>query len=298
MAYLSDVKPSRRSEPERNFIFQLMKLLAVFFLFFDCATAGTLPTPMSLDWGPQSYSFAGAAAAMVNNQDAFLTNPAGLVFFSGSGALQGSWQTMPGDQDHWTTSVVDGTHDLIGGFQFAESKVDDLSRQNFTITGSYKTPYGSFGISAHALKFGGVPSGRGWHFTNTIGILAPVGELFTIGIYSKSPYDLEDRHSQLPPSIHMAIMYAKASAFRVSFESGRRFRIPDQDWYYAAAGDILLQDYLAVRGGYRWEIKNERSFWSAGAALIAPKVEITGVYIRMNSGPPSNGYGFDLNFRF
>jgi hypothetical protein len=303
MTETSVVKSWHLAPAQRNKFSQCVRTFAqkIFFPALTClasAQAESLPTPASLDWGPTAYAFSGAAAAMANNQDAFLTNPAGLCYYSQLSVFGGSWQKMPGDQSTWTAGLVDGTHELVGGFHFAWNEIGSLTRNNYTLTTAYRTAYGAVGISIHALRFSGVPAGGGWHFTNSIGVLIPLSDMFTVGIYSKSPYDLESHHDQLPPSIHMAVMYSKTGTLRATFESGRRFRIPDQDWYYAAAGDFLLQDYLAVRGGYRWDHKTERSLWSLGGALIAPKVEITGTFVRATSGPKANGYGFDATFKF
>lgn len=287
-----------------NIFFQSLHDLVVKIIFIVCASgslgiyAESLPTPMSLDWGPSTCSLAGTAASLANNHDAFLTNPAGLFYYSGSSSFGGSWQSMTGDQSQWTAGLVDGTHDLIGGFQFAWGDIGSLTRRVYTVGSSYKTPYGIVGVSLHGYQFQGVPAGRGWHFSNSMGVLIPVGQLLSLGVYSKSPYDFQGAHDYLPPSVHLAIMYSKPGLIRASFESGRRFRVSNQDWYYAAAGDFLLQEYLAVRGGYRWEPRNEPSLWSLGLALIAPRIEIIGSFTRTTSGSQSNSFGVDTTFKF
>jgi len=55
-------------------------------LFPTLLSAESLPLPDSADWGVATYSFAGSAAAIASNQDSFLTNPAGLIYYRGLGA--------------------------------------------------------------------------------------------------------------------------------------------------------------------------------------------------------------------
>ncbi|MDB5036511.1 MAG: hypothetical protein JWQ35_39 [Bacteriovoracaceae bacterium] len=302
MIDLQVVKPLPPSRPKQNFFWQsLLKLGTYFtlslFLLQGLTKAASLPVPMNADWGPTTYSLAGAAAAIVSNHDSFLTNPAGIFYYSGQTSLGGMWEKMPGKLSNWSASVVDGSNDIVGGFQFADTNANGLIRQNYTLDTAYKTPYGAIGVSIHGVRLRGVEPGRGWHLTNSVGVIVPLGGIVTLGIYSKSPYDLEKDH-YFPPSIHMGVMYSKEGALRATFETGRRFRIEDQDWYYAVAGDILMQKYLAIRGGYRWDHEQGKSFWSMGGALLAPKIEMTGTYIRTTTGPKSNGYGFDVTFRF
>ncbi len=298
------VKPWRHWENQNNFIWQSSSRLGLFFLFFigflnlaESLEAAVHPAPPSIDWGASTYSFAGAAAAMTTNQDALQTNPAGLLYYQDLNSMGGGWLEMPGDADRWSVSLIDGGQPVIGGMQYAWANNGELDRQTITLGAAYKTPYGCLGISGHAHRFRGVSEGRGWMFTNSIGVLIPLIQSLAIGIYSKSPYDFE-KDKYLPPSWHFGVMYQYPQLLRASFEAGKKFQTGKDDWHYIVAGDILVQEYFAIRGGHRWDEDPERSFWSAGLALIAQKIEIAGVFVQTTGKKQSKGMGFDINLKF
>lgn len=268
-------------------------------IFWCCAASPNYGNqlPPFADWGPNTASLAGNSAAMVSNHDAMLTNPAGLIYLKGSNSLGGGWGRLPEKTSAWSVSLADASSDIMMGFHYSWADMNEINRQMYTISAVYGTSYGALGVSAHAIKLQNVDEGRGWHFTNSLGIFAPLGNSLALGIYSRSPYDFE-KDRILPPSIHMGLLLQIPKTLRAHFESGRQFGIPNQDWYYSTACDLLFQEYFSVRGGYRWDHESGRSLWSVGGAILAPKIEIIGYFLETADARASSGFGFEALVKF
>lgn len=283
------------------FKFQYLVLFCVLALTAEAAWGQALPTPQIVDYGPNSIAVGGSSAAIVSNHDAFLTNPANLFYLAGKYSAGGNYQRLPHNTTNWSADIVDGTNGVIGGFQFqsAENK-GQFTRHAYTLSAAYKTNYGSLGASVHAMRFSDIPpgnAGNGWHFTNTTGVFIPLGDSLAIGSYGRSVLDFE-KDKQLPPTVHMAIVYTSQNILRATFEADRRWRAPNQDWNYSTGGELLLSQYYVVRGGYHVDYSNEDSYWSSGVSLLAPKMEVSGSFIRTATGKHTNGFGVDTFLRF
>jgi len=272
-------------------------IISVAFFFDPSARAASLPLPDRTDFGPTTLTLGGAAAALTTAHDAFMTNPATLVFFQGFDSIGSSWQILPKDESHWSVSVADGTRGVTGGFQFQWADVQEARRLNLAVGAAYKTPWGSVGVTGHTLRIRGVDVDRGWHFTDSIGIFIPLFGGLTLGAYSKSPFDFND-HRRFPTSLHMGAGYSYPGSFRVAFESDRRFRLNHQSWNYSVGGDILPIDYIALRGGYHWDRTEQFSYWAAGLILVAPRIEVAGSFLRKVNGETGNGFSADFFLKF
>lgn len=259
--------------------------------------AQNLPLPERLDWGTTTWSMGGAGAASVSDYDAITTNPAGLVFYKGKGALGGHWQQLPEDYSQWGISSIDGNQVLLTGFNYSMANYSDIRRQALTLSAAYPTPYGSLGFGGQAVYLTGLRPNKGWHFTSFGGVLIPVFGGFSIGAYGKSFGDFSD-DSKFPPSAHVGAMYSIPQALRLAFDADRRFKVRQQDWNYSAGGDVLMKEYFGIRGGYHWNNSTEYDFWTVGLSIIAPKIELSGYYLRKVSGAAGNGMGFKAESRF
>lgn len=271
----------------------LCLLLLVFGPLPVFAASGSHPFPLESDWGPFTYSVGGASAAVASNTDAITTNPAGLSLLQGSGLAGGQYLRMPLGQNRWGISVVDGSNDIVGGFRFYWDESNGGVKKKFTTALAYRLPFAVIGVSGHVVHFSDMASGNGWHFTHSVGFLSPLGAGFSIGAFINSLYDLEkDLH--IPPSAHFGALYTYPQFFRIAFDADRRLYIDNQDWNYSIGGDFLVNEFFAVRSGYRWAHDINHSFWTAGAAMLAPKLHVSGFFMRTVDEHPENGFGFDV----
>ncbi len=292
MRPLSSVKTCRFFSPQAA----LPALLAGLVLLAFSESAYSLPTPPTADWGPSTLSFGGAGAGLSVDHDAFLTNPANLAYFQNTNSVGGSWQNLPRDEQRWSVSLVDGKLPAVAGFHFTWNDYGPSQRHAYTLGGAYKTAYGAFGATAQALNFSSVARGNGWHFTGSIGVLIPAAYGISLAIYSRHLLDTES-NTQLPPDVHMALLYIYPEMVRFSFESDRRFVLAGQDWNYSLGADLLFKKYFAVRGGYRFDRSGSDDFFSVGAAVLGPKMEITAAFTRTTERKAVNGLAFGASFK-
>lgn len=266
-------------------------------LNFSDVRAQSLPYPDSLDWGVSSLALGGAHTASTYNSDAFLGNPAGLVFFENKSSIGGGWLNLPRSQNSWNLSIIDGTRGVIGGFHFNWANVAGSNRQSYTLGAAYKTKYGSIGQTIQIYRFSGLTGpGDGWYLTHSTGILVPVSMGIALAMHAKSYIDQHD-NSKIPPSVHMGVVYSK-NQFRASFQTDRRFGISNQDWNYSFGGDLIFMKYFGARAGYRWDNSTNFSYYSFGASFVGPKIEVGSFFLRTLDGRTTNGYGFDTTLRF
>ncbi|MBN8555110.1 MAG: hypothetical protein J0L93_06685 [Deltaproteobacteria bacterium] len=279
---------------------KLAPALAIIYVFLKTSTVlatEELPFSDMADWGPTTFMMGGASAASSSDHDAFLNNPAGLMYYERRYSIGGHYLETAREQTSYSASTIDGNKGVLSGFHFGSVSYGRPKRQSYTLAVAYKTPYGALGVSTSALRFTGVSPGKGWHFSGTMGVLIPVAYQISIGGSVKSVLDRE-KNTQLPPQVKMGIMYSNPNQIRVAFDADRRFNIHNQDWNYSLGGDYLMKNYFAVRGGYHWNHSTDYSFYSAGGGIVSPKFEIYGMYMRTTSGPDSNGYGVNAQLLF
>lgn len=269
-------------------------ILSCFFILSNtCAQI----FPKRADWGPTTWALGGGAAASAANQDAILTNPAGLVYFEHKSSMGGAFLQLPLEERHWRVALVDGTQGLIGAFQFDWNDQAMSIRKTYTLSTAYQTPYGAYGVSFQTVQFDKVIEGEGWHYTGSAGALVPVGLGFSLGVYGKSFLDLEKDH-HFPPSLHVGLLYTYPETIRISVEANKAFRVSGQNWNYSFGADCLVYQYFTLRGGYHSDHSNEYSFGSAGVGILGSKTEIAATYIRPLSTPSDHGFGVDLTLKF
>src|SRR4051812_17170198 len=112
MASQSTVKPSRKVTQKclKQAPCWLQSLLLLITITLPSLTLSqTLPFPQAADWGSSVFGLAGAGAAAASNQDAFNTNPGGLVYLKGKNSAGASWQSLPRDHSRYTGHLADGT---------------------------------------------------------------------------------------------------------------------------------------------------------------------------------------------
>jgi len=277
-------------------LFQVLTLSVV--LLHSLPLSGqSLPAPELLNWGPSTVVLGGTGAAASNNHDALLTNPANLIFLQGKRSLGGYWQWLPGDNSGWSVSVIDGASQLISGVQFTLSEFGPSKRLGITLGSSYKLRHFSVGVSTSSFRFSHLTEGNGWHFVNSAGILYPVASGIAVGFYAKNFADFE-KSSQFPPSIHFGALFTQPERLQLSFQADRRYKQPQQDWNFSWGADILFYQFYALRGGVHWNNSTDFSYWSIGGAVLGPRAEISGYYMKPLEGKSAHGAGFDLTFKF
>lgn len=262
------------------------------------AAAAAHPTSIQSYWNAGSYSRGGTSAAIASPLDALSSNPAALGLLTSRGGFGGEFLRLPNDQQRWSVSMIDGSNAIIGGFLFAWNEANGSDKQQFTGSLAYKLPLAIVGGSAHVIRLENFAGNNGWHFTQSIGALAPLAYGLSIGAYAFAPYDFE-KNTVLPPSGHLGVLYTYPQLLKIAFDADRRFLTSTgQDWNYSLGGDVLVHEFVALRGGHHWAHKKGESFWSSGIALIAPKIDISGFFMQTTTSSTKSGYGFDVYLKF
>lgn len=256
-----------------------------------------LQLPSWVDWGPTSWALGGAGVPAASNLDAFGVNPAGLSYFHGQGVGGGYWLEIPGLERSWGAGMVDGQKGITGGVQYADLEMNHLRRQAYNIAATYQTQAMAFGVTAHGYRYSGSEIDTQWKFTQTLGVLIPFSKSLTFGASAKALIDRVESEA-IPPELSFGLLYTMPEQFRVSLQTDRRLRIPDQEWNFSAGAEFLTQEFFLVRGGYRWDRTTGQSFISGGMALHSPKLELAAFALRYMEEPNDIGFGFDTHFRF
>jgi len=275
-------------------VWRLPGLLLAIFLWAQSSHA--LPFSERLDWGAHNYGMGGGSAAALGSADGFMTNPATLGYYYGKSYLGGSYQLLPEDLSSWTTSLLDGSGGLVGGFSFQWADAGSARRQTYTVAAAYKTERVWLGASIYAHRFTGVRPGKGWHYSGASGIYIPVPGGLSLGAYGKNFLDTEKDH-HLPPSVNIGLAYLIPQTARAVVETSRRFAIANQDWNVSSGLEVLMHEHFSMRGGYHWNRSDEDSFWSVGASMSGPKVDASFTFHQTRENP-SQGYSFDFGLKF
>lgn len=275
-------------------LFRFLSIL-LFSSVFSSIYAQALPTRSN--WGSNAWGRGGATVASAFNDDAFLNNPAGLVRYYGNGAMGGYWMDLPEGQEKWNVHLIDGKRNVVGGLSFDWTELGGVRRMGISPGAAYKTDYGSFGVSMNIFEFKGLGEDNGWAFSETMGVFVPIGGGAAIAASINSFLDSTE-DTIIPPELRTGFLYRKENLFLFSFQADRRFEVPNQDWNYSFGVDLLVKEFYAIRGGYRMENTDDKgSFWSVGAVLKAPKMEIGGFYTKLMDRS-SDGFGFSTSLLF
>lgn len=250
----------------------------------------------SLD-GSLTQSRAGSGVANESDLDSFTTNPAGMIFSSGRGSSGGGYFVDTANMSKWSVGLVDGRKAVIGGLRYDYTSLGDADRQGIHTGASYRTKYGSMGATFSTYYFDGLTEHNGWHFTQSLGIIAPVAYGFTIGIAGHSFLD-KAPDALLNPTLAVGLSYQKSKVFKLSFQADRRFELEGQDFNYSFSNDLILKRFFVIRTGYRWDNSTDDSYFTTGIALEAPRMHLSGHYARAVEGDQDQGFGGKLIYFF
>lgn len=283
--------------PERVKTPQVSRLLILLILpLFLSGKTHASAFPERADWGALNYGMGGASAAIPGSADGFTTNPATLSAYQGKSFLGGSYQLLPHDLSSWSTTILDGTSGLVGGFQFQWVDAGDPQRHSYTVAAAYRTEMLWVGASIYAQQFNSVRPGKGWHLSGSSGIYIPVPGGLSLGVYGKNFLDKENDH-ELPPSVNIGLAYVVPQTLRAVVETSRRFALPNQNWNLSSGLELLLHEFFALKGGYHWNRSHEDSFWSVGGAVNGPKADASFTFHQTRKNA-AQGYSFDLGLKF
>lgn len=271
-------------------------LLLSYFLVFISLPATAQTFSERSDWGPTNYALGGTTATAFPHTSGFLTNPATLGSFSGSSAFGADYQLLPRDLSSWSISVIDGTNGIVGGAQFHWVDEQRARRQTYSGGLAYRSNWIWLGTSANIYNYSKLSPGSGWHFSGGAGFLIPVPGGLTFGAYGKNFLDRE-KDTYLPPTFGGGATYVVPQVARISIETSKRFSIPGQGWNVSSGMEYLMKDYFSLRGGYHWNRSHEDSFWSAGAALAAPKINLAFTFSQTTKRI-AQGYSFEAFIKF
>jgi hypothetical protein len=275
-----------------------MKPFLWIFLGFSMVTFPLLAAPPAIesDYGLNSLMLSGAYSTGGLDMDAFRGNPAVMAYRFGQSGFGGGWQKNPSAGSSWQVAMIDGARSLVNGLHFQWWEQGSVERKGFTLGGAYRTPYGTAGLSSSLLHFSGFPKGNGWHLTTAAGILTPALHGLTLGISVKNLIDRAEK-TLLPPELAMGINFHQ-EFFGLHFQADRRFAIDDAEWSFSTAGEVVMREFFALKGGYRFERSADPSFYSLGLGIIAPKIDLSAVITRSTGAQARWGYGFHCLFLF
>lgn len=264
----------------------------------DLIYAQSMPYPQRSLWGSSAFAMGGAAAATFSGMDFFSLNPAGIAFYRGKSAAGGAYSLLPEDLDSWSLSVVDGVSAVNAGVQFKWTNFGESSRKQYQMAIAYPTSWGSFGVGVHSEQIKGVSgAGNGWHFTSSFGFLIQPGQGLAVGGSILSILDREE-DSFYPPLLRLGASFHYPSTFRVAFDAFRKFNQAHQDWNYSTGLEIFWAEWLGTTAGYHFNHSDEKSFWSAGAFLRAPRVDLGATYHQYTDSSSSRGFTTELTVKF
>lgn len=246
-------------------------------------------------WSPSAWGRGGAEVAWADPIDGLSANPALLVLAKGKNALGGDWGMLAKGIDRWSVGIADGKNKVVGGFRFDWIDEGRPTRHGYHAAGAYQTTYGAFGASIDVYSFDDLAKNNGWHFTNTVGIYAPVAYGISIGIRGRSFLDTAS-DTVLPPEIAAGLAYRYENVFIFQFQADRRFEIPNQDFNYSFGVDLMSKKFFAARSGFHWADKKEDQLWTVGAGIEAPRSSISAYFSRHLHGSDKNGFGFRMTF--
>ena len=278
--------------------FGILGFLSFGFYFFSIASARAQVIPQYADWGAQTWGRAGVGAPLSQGLEAFSNNPAGLVRQLGRASFGGQYLNLPGNGSSWSLGLIDGLQEVIGGFNFQYHDQSPYSRQSYQLGAAYNTSYGAAGVTANIYRFAGSGApDKGWKVSQSVGLLIPLGFGFQIGGFGQAFFD-NIKASLQAPRMALGAAYDWPDLGRLGFQADRIFEVKNADWNYSMSAEIILQEFFVARGGYRFDNSPLKDFWTIGAGLEAPKMQIDGFYMLSADSSNETAWGFQVQFLF
>jgi hypothetical protein len=238
----------------------------------------------------RATGMAGAMTAFASGNDALTVNPAGLALNHAYHFEIDGMDDVKFPAEGVMISVADSTTAIgVGsGFIFERWGAGQLGGRGEGWLGGISYSYAAggflFGGTNHLLHFAGPDNAQIREFTEDLGLMTKAGS-FNFGATLQNISLSFDNPPLFPLNLTTGIAYGSdtdwhlAADYKLDLSNSSNLRHT-----LSFGGEVILDQSLVLRSGYRWAITDQLGWLTFGASVVTEKLSVSVAFRRRVSG--------------